>query len=332
VDLPGQDLKRRDLRGGEDGPIRVGVSSCLLGSEVRFDGGHKRERYLTDVLADHFEWFPVCPEVELGLGTPREPVQLERANGGIRMRGVESQRDHTRAMRRLAAARLREIERADLCGYILKSRSPSCGLERVRVYGPGGTATKTGRGLFAEAVKNRLPNLPVEEEERLRDPEVRDNWIERVFAYRRLRTLFADRPSRRRLAAFHAAHELQLRAHSPGHHRSLDRLIASGKKTPPGELRERYCREFMEALARRATRRRHQSVLRRALGHLRGSLDASTSRQLRERVEAYGAGRVPLIVPITLLRHHVERLAIERLAGQVYLDPDPRESMLRNRV
>ena len=315
-----------------DLPIRVGISSCLLGEEVRFDAGHKRDRYLTDVLADYFEWVPVCPEVELGLGTPREPVRLERDGDEVRMRGIDSRTDHTRAMQRFSARRARELEAEGLAGYVLKSKSPSCGMERVRVYGRKGMPMKTGRGLFAEALQARFPHLPVEEEGRLHDPHLRENWIERVFAYRRLQALFSSRPSRGKLVAFHTGHKLQLLAHSPSHYRSLGRLVAEAKATPPGELRERYCREFMEALTRRATRRRHQNVLQHALGHLRGGVDAATSRQLHELMEDYGAGLVPLVVPITLLNHYASRLEIDYLNGQVYLDPHPRELMLRNHV
>jgi len=311
--------------------IRVGISSCLLGAAVRFDGGHKHDRYLTGLLGDHFEWVAVCPEVEAGLGTPREAMRLEREPDGVHLRAIRSRDDHTHTLKRLVSARVRELERADLCGYVLKSKSPSCGMERVRVYGPG-SIQRNGRGLFAQALSERLPNLPVEEEGRLNDARLRENWIERVFAYRRLRLLFAAKPGRGRLVAFHTAHKMQLLAHSPSLYRSLGRLIAAAKDTPLRELRERYCCEFMEALSKPATPRRHQNVLQHALGQLRGVVDAATSQQLHDLMEEYGAGLVPLVVPITLLRHHVERLEIDSLAGQTYLDPHPRELMLRNHV
>lgn len=312
--------------------IRVGISTCLLGEPVRFDAGHKHDRYLTDVLGDHFEWVPVCPEVEAGLGTPREAMRLEKEPDGVHLRATKSRDDHTSALVRLSSSRVRELERADLCGYVLKSKSPSCGMERVRVYGPSSMPQRNGRGLFAQVLLERFPNLPVEEEGRLNDARLRENWIERVFAYRRLRSLFATRPSRGKLVAFHTSHKLQLLSHSPALYRSLGRLIAAAKDTPPSELRDRYCREFMEALSRQATPRRHQNVLQHALGHLRGVVDAATSRQLHDLMEEYGAGLVPLVVPITLLRHYVDRLEVEYLAGQTYLDPHPRELMLRNHV
>jgi uncharacterized protein YbgA (DUF1722 family)/uncharacterized protein YbbK (DUF523 family) len=304
----------------------------LLGEAVRFDAGDKRDRYVTEVLGEHFDWVPVCPEVELGLGTPREPVRLELESGAIRMRGIDSRDDHTRAMRRFASVRARELTRADLCGYVFKAKSPSCGMERVHVHRARGVPRKAGRGLFAEALMERLPNLPVEEEGRLNDPELRENWIERVFAYRRLRSLLATRASHGRLVEFHEEHELQLLAHSPGRSRNLGRLVARAKGVPPGELRERYSKEFMEILTRRATRRLHRNVLLHALGRLRGAIDSATHRRLHERIEEYGGGLVPLIVPITLVRHLAERLDIEYLAHQTYLDPHPRELNLRNRV
>jgi uncharacterized protein YbgA (DUF1722 family)/uncharacterized protein YbbK (DUF523 family) len=313
-------------------PLRVGISTCLLGEEVRWDGGHKRDRYLTDVLADYFEWVPVCPEVELGMGIPRPPVRLEDGDGGPRMVDPKSGRDWTDAMRRHAGRRTRGLEELDLCGYVLKRGSPSCGMERVRVYGKGGMPRRDGVGLYAEALLARFGSLPVEEEGRLHDPHLRENWIERVFAYRRLRSLFAGRFTRGRLVAFHTAHKLQLMAHSLTHYRSLGRLVAEAKSVPPAELRERYMREFMEALTRRATTKRHVNVLQHALGHLRGRIDAAASRSLHACIEDFGAGLVPLVVPISMLRHYTELVGIEYLAGQVYLEPHPKELMLRNHV
>lgn len=312
--------------------IRVGVSSCLLGEEVRWDGGHKRDRYLTDVLAPYFEWVPVCPEAEVGMGIPRPPVRLERAGDGVRMVDPKSGKDWTTAMERHSARRVRGLEARGLSGYVLKRGSPSCGMERVRVYGKGGMPRRDGVGLFARTLRERFGNLPVEEEGRLNDPTLRENWIERVFAYRRLQGLFEGRVTRGRLVAFHTAHKLQLMAHSPVHYRSLGRLVADAKKIAPGELRARYATEFMEALERRATRKRHVNALQHALGHLRGRADPAASRSLHACIEDYGAGLVPLVVPISMLRHYTELLGVPHLAGQIYLEPHPKELMLRNHV
>jgi len=314
-------------------PIRVGVSTCLLGQEVRWDAGHKRDRFLTDVLAPYFEWVPVCPEVEVGMGIPRRPVRLVRGEGGEpRMLEPTSGRDWTRAMQGYTKKRLRGLAALELCGYVLKSGSPSCGMERVKLYGAGGMPEKSGTGLFAAELLRRFPGLPVEEEGRLHDARLRENWIERVFAYRRLRSLFAGRPSRGRLVAFHTAHKLQLLSHSETHYRALGRLVADAKQTHEAELRERYQAAFMEALARPATPKRHVNVLQHALGHLRGRVAPGVSRELHDLVGDYARGLVPLVVPLTMLRHYVHQLEISYLAGQIYLDPHPKELMLRNHV
>ncbi len=316
----------------DDAPIRVGISSCLLGQKVRFDGGHKRDRFLTDVLAPYVEWVPVCPEVELGMGIPRESIRLVRRDDEVRLVAERSGSDHTRAMQRFAARRVRQLDELELCGYVLKKDSPSCGMERVRVYGEKGMPRKDGRGAFAAVLQDRCAQLPVEEEGRLNDPRLRDNWIERLFAYRRLRSLFGARWRRGDVIAFHTAHKLQLMAHSPDHYRRLGRLVAEVKKLPRAGFRERYQATFMEGLRQIATRRRNVNVLQHVLGYFRGALDPGSSREIHGLVEDYRRGLVPLVVPITLARHHVRRLGVGYLAGQVYLEPHPKELMLRNHV
>jgi uncharacterized protein YbgA (DUF1722 family)/uncharacterized protein YbbK (DUF523 family) len=313
-------------------PLRIGVSTCLLGQSVRWDGGHKRNAFLVDQLGPFVEWVPVCPEVELGLGVPRETIRLERGATGVRLVAPRSGTDWTERMQRLCARRVRALARLDLCGYVLKKGSPSCGMERVPVARQRGMPEKNGRGVFASALIDAAPSLPVEEEGRLADPRLRENWIERVFACRRLRSFLADRWTLASLVQFHTAHKLQLSAHSPSHCAALGRLVAGAKALPRAALRERYEAGFMEALARPATSRRHVNVLQHALGHLRRRLDAADRRELAASIDDYGRGLVPLIVPITLLRHHVGRLRLDSLAGQVYLDPHPRELMLRNHV
>jgi uncharacterized protein YbgA (DUF1722 family)/uncharacterized protein YbbK (DUF523 family) len=316
----------------DDAPIRVGISSCLLGQEVRFDGGHKRARLLTDVLAPYFEWVPVCPEVELGMGVPRETVHLVRAAGDFRMLGTRSRRDWTEAMHAYAERRVRALGKLDLCGYVLKKDSPSCGMERVKVRDAKGLARRDGRGVFAEALLAAHPELPVEEEGRLEDAALRESWIERVFACRRLRSLFEGRFSLGRLVAFHTAHKLQLLAHSPDAYRALGRLVAGAKRMERAELRRRYEGGFMRALAVRATRRRHVNVLQHCVGHFRERLDAGTRAALAAEIADYQRGLVPLVVPVTMIRHYALRLGVAYLAGQVYLEPHPKELMLRNHV
>ena len=316
----------------DDAPIRVGISSCLLGRAVRWDGGHKRDAFLTEQLAPFVEWVPVCPEVEIGMGVPRETIRLVAAGADRRLVAERSGTDWTERMRAWSRRRIRALEAQDLCGYVLKKDSPTCGMERVRVWNARGMAERRGRGLFAEALIAAGESLPVEEEGRLSDPRLRENWIERVFAYRRLRSCFAERWSVGRLVAFHTAHKLQLLSHSPQHYAELGRIVADAKALGSEAVRERYGRGFMSALRHLATPRRQVNVLQHVMGHFRGLLDDRDRRELAGLIEDYGRGLLPLIVPITLIRHHVRRHGIDYLEGQVYLEPHPKELMLRNRV
>jgi uncharacterized protein YbgA (DUF1722 family)/uncharacterized protein YbbK (DUF523 family) len=317
---------------GDDATVRIGISTCLLGKPVRWDGGHKRDAFLTDQLGPFVEWVPVCPEVEIGMGVPRETIRLVEREGERRLVAERSRTDWTDPMRVWAGRRVRELEALDLCGYVLKKDSPTCGMERVRVWNAKGMAEKRGRGLYTEALIAGAPALPVEEEGRLADPRLRENWIERVFAYRRVRSLFAGRWTRGDLVAFHTAHKLQVLSHSPRHYTDLGRLVADAKEIGRAAVRERYVQGFMDALRHLATPRRQVNVLQHVLGYFRRRLDERDRRELVGLVEDYGRGLVPLIVPITLVRHHVGRLGVEYLAGQVYLEPHPKELMLRNRV
>jgi uncharacterized protein YbgA (DUF1722 family)/uncharacterized protein YbbK (DUF523 family) len=313
-------------------PIRIGVSMCLLGEKVRHDGGHKRDQYLTHTLAEFFEWVPVCPEVEVGMGTPREAIHLVQLSGEVRLVGRQSGADHTDAMRSYARRRVEQLASQNLSGYILKKDSPSCGLDRVRLHHGHGRVTRSGRGLFAAALADRFGNLPIEEEGRLCDPRLRENWIERVFAYHRLQMLWATRWRVGDLVAFHTSHKLVLLAHSPQAFQQLGRLVAASKTLPRGELRECYEREFMAALTKLATRGRHTNVLQHMVGYFRDQLDDASRRELLGCIEDYRRSLVPLIVPITLVAHYVRRFDVEYLKGQVYLNPHPKELALRNHV
>ena len=313
-------------------PIRIGISSCLLGQKVRFDGGHKRDAFLVDTFGAFVEWVPVCPEVELGLGTPRESLRLVRKDGLVHMVNTKSGRDITVEMRRWSRARVDELSKESLAGYVLKKDSPSCGMERVKVYGESGMAEKNGRGFFAEALMERFPRLPVEEEGRLSDPRLRDNFVERVFAYVRLRELFRARWTTGDLVRFHTAHKMALLAHSPQMYEELGRLVATAKTLTRGDVETRYRELFMDALAKMATARKHTNVLQHMLGHFKDLLDADEKQELLGSVEDYRLGLVPLVVPLTLIKHHVRRHKVAYLAGQVYLDPHPKELMLRNHV
>jgi uncharacterized protein YbgA (DUF1722 family)/uncharacterized protein YbbK (DUF523 family) len=311
-------------------PIRIGISACLLGQEVRFDGGHKRDRFLTGTLGRFVEWVPVCPEVEAGFGTPRESMRLVADGTHIRLVTIGGA-DVTDRLERYAGRRVDHLAEEQLSGYVLKKDSPSCGMERVKVYGARGVPRRSGRGLFAAALRSRLPFLPIEEEGRLSDPALRDNFIERVFAYRRLLDAFGPRWTLAGLVRFHTAHKLTLMAHAIPAYRTLGQLVARAKSLPRAEVQARYTAGFMTALEAIATRRRHTNVLQHMAGYFK-TIDAGSRAELRSTIEDYRRGFVPLVVPITLLRDYVRRHGVSYLAGQVYLDPHPKELMLRNQI
>jgi uncharacterized protein YbgA (DUF1722 family)/uncharacterized protein YbbK (DUF523 family) len=312
--------------------IRIGISACLLGQSVRFDGGHKKDPFLTGLLGRFVEWVPVCPEVECGLGTPRESMRLVRDAQGVTLLTVRTKVDLTRRMHAFARSRAAAIAADDLCGFVFKKDSPTCGLTRVKIYDPNGSPTRTGQGLFAAAVVTACQDLPVEEEGRLSDPRLREAFIERVFAYRRLRTLFAGSWSLASLVAFHTAEKLILLAHSTDGYRRLGRLVATARTLSRADLERRYRSGFMAALARPATPGRHANVLQHMAGYFKDCLDAGSKSELLSAIDDYRRGLVPLVVPITLLRHHVRVHEVSYLAGQRYLEPHPRELMLRNHV
>jgi uncharacterized protein YbgA (DUF1722 family)/uncharacterized protein YbbK (DUF523 family) len=313
-------------------PVRVGVSACLIGAAVRFDGGHKRDDFLTDALGKFVEFVPICPEVEIGLGVPRPTLRLVRENGETRLLTKDTGVDHTEVMLGFAARRAEGLACEDLSGYVLKKDSPSCGMERVRVYGADGLASRTGRGLFARVLLERYPNLPVEEEGRLKDFRLRENFIERVFAYRRLSVFFRSRWTYGGLVAFHTAHKLQLMAHAPAACSELGAMVAGARTLAREEMRERYENAFMRALRIPATRARHVNVLQHALGYFRDRIGRASRDELLGLIEDYRHGLVPLVVPITLVRHYVRLYDIGYLKGQYYLEPHPKELMLRNHV
>jgi uncharacterized protein YbgA (DUF1722 family)/uncharacterized protein YbbK (DUF523 family) len=317
---------------GQGPPIRLGVSSCLLGQEVRFDGGHKRDRFITDLLGRFVEWVPVCPEVEVGMGTPRPALRLVGGGDGPRMVEIKSGVDHTEAMQRFSLRRVRALRSLELCGYILKKDSPSCGMTRVKLYGGEGMPRREGRGLYASALMEAYPNLPIEDEGRLNDAALRENFLERVFAFRRLGELFRGRWTRGQVVAFHTAHKLQLMAHSTVAYRELGRLVAASKQLAGAEFRREYENGFMAALAHLASRGRNANVLHHAAGHLKKRLDSAARNELAQLIDDYRRGLVPLVVPITLIGHHVRRHEIDYLNGQVFLEPHPKELMLRNHV
>ncbi len=321
-----------DQGGGEVRRLRLGVSSCLLGARVRFDGQHKRDAFVAETLSRFFDFVPVCPEAAIGLGIPRQPVRLVRVGDEVRALGVrDAALDVTDALRQFGQQSAASM--TDIAGYVLKSRSPSCGMERLKVYDTAGQPLRpVGAGLYASAFREIQPLLPMEEEGRLGDPALRENFIERVFVYQRWRDLVAEGLTPGRLVAFHARHKFQILAHNQAAYRRLGRLVAQAGTLPMSELSQTYATELMAALSRVATPRQHANVLQHLAGYLRPYLDSGDRGELAGLIDDYRRGLVPLIVPITLLNHHFRRHPHPYVSEQWYLAPYPAELMLRNRV
>ena len=314
--------------------IPLGVSSCLLGNPVRYDGGHQRDRYITDTLAPYFSFVPVCPEVESGLPVPRETMRLVAAEGEpVRLITSRTAQDLTEQMESWCRQRVEELASEELCGFIFKKDSPSSGLHRVKLYHPSGQSSRReGRGLFADAFVGRFPLIPVEEEGRLNDAHLRENFIERVFALKRWRDFLSEDPDYRALIQFHTAQKLLMMAHDPSKYQAMGRLVAQGKEVPRDELLSTYGRLYLQALQSFATVKKNTNVLQHILGYFREHLTSDEKAELLEILEDYRAHQVPITVPLTLVKHYIRKYGIAYLQGQVYLSPHPAELMLRNHV
>ena len=311
-------------------PVLIGVSACLLGEKVRFDGNHKRDTYICDTLGEYFQFVPVCPEVAIGLGVPRPTIRLIGDPQAPHAVGVlNPELDVTSKLQQYSRRAARELPM--LSGFLLKSKSPSCGMERVKIYQDKGVP-KLGRGLFAQALIQARPLLPVEEEGRLGDPALRENFIERVFAYHRWRQLEQQGVTPARLVDFHARHKLVLMSHGAEYYRALGRLVADAGKDAIKSRARQYIEAFMDALRHPATRKRHANVLQHLMGYLKKSLDGADKSELLALIDAYRLGQIPLIVPVTLLKHHFRRHPHSYVEQQIYLEPHPKELMLRNHI
>jgi uncharacterized protein YbgA (DUF1722 family)/uncharacterized protein YbbK (DUF523 family) len=312
--------------------IKIGISSCLLGNPVRYDGGHKWDRFITDTLGRYLDFVPVCPEAETGLGIPREAMRLVGDPDRPRLVTIRTGIDLTERMVRWAKIRLEALEAEDLCGFIFKSDSPSSGMERVKVYGENGVPVKKGIGIFARLFMERFPHLPVEEEGRLHDPALREHFIESLFVFKRWRELLNRKQGRGGLVAFHARHKYLLLAHSPKHYQELGKWVARGKEVAPPFWYSRYQERLFEALRQKATLKKQVNVLLHLLGYFKKELSADEKQEVLEIIDGYGKGAVPLIVPVTLINHYVRKYDQSYLADQYYLHPHPLELQLRNHV
>jgi uncharacterized protein YbgA (DUF1722 family)/uncharacterized protein YbbK (DUF523 family) len=312
--------------------IKLGISTCLLGENVRYDGGHKLDRFLTDTLGQYVEYVPVCPEVECGLPIPRESMHLEGDPEFPRLVTSRTKQDMTERMARWAKRRVVEMEGEGLYGFIFKSDSPSSGMERVRVYNKKGMPVKKGIGMFARIFMEHFPLLPVEDEGRLHDPELRENFIERIFILKRWREALTQKESRGIVVNFHTKHKLLILSHSPKHYQTMGKLVAKAKELPIRELYQQYQTILMEALQLKATPKKHANVLQHMMGYFKEQLSADEKQELLEVIDHYRQEYIPLIVPITLIQHYVRKYNQPYLKQQVYLNPHPLELQLRNHV
>jgi uncharacterized protein YbgA (DUF1722 family)/uncharacterized protein YbbK (DUF523 family) len=316
-------------RWGMEGTFKIGISSCLLGNEVRWNGGHKLDKYLTHTLGKFVEYVPVCPEVEAGFGVPRESFRLVGDPDKPRLVTFKSKTDHTDRMVSWAEKRVRELEKEDLCGFIFKSDSPSSGMIRVKVYNEKGMPHKVGVGMFARAFMAHFPLIPVEDDGRLNDPLIRENFILQIFTMKRWRDKLARKKGMGKLVDFHTRNKLLLLSHSPKHYRQMGKLVAEGKKMAIGDLYDQYQQLLMEAVKLKTTHKKNINVLQHLMGYFKKQLSSDEKQELLEVFDHYRRELVPLVVPITLINHYVRKYDQPYLKDQTYLNPHPVELKLR---
>jgi len=312
--------------------LKVGISKCLLGENVRYDGGHKLDRFLRDTLGQFVEWVPVCPEVECGLSVPREAMRLVGDLDNPRLLTQKTVIDHTERMQSWAKKRVKALAEEGLCGYIFKIGSPSSGMRDIKVYNEKGYAVKKGVGLFARIFMDTFPLMPVEDDGRLHDPALREKFIERIFVFQRWQELFKNNRTVAGLVEFHAQHKLLIMAHSHKAVSVLGSMVAHAKGQDKDVLFNEYIATLLDCLKLNSTVRKNTNVLQHIMGYFKKHLTHDEKQEALEVIEQYHKGYVPLIVPITLLQHYVRKYEIGYLKQQHYLHPHPNELMLRNHV
>jgi uncharacterized protein YbgA (DUF1722 family)/uncharacterized protein YbbK (DUF523 family) len=312
--------------------IKIGISTCLLGENVRYNGGHQLDRFIRDTLGAYVQFVPVCPETECGLGIPRESMRLVGTVESPRLVTSRSGVDHTDEMLAWSKARLDQLEKEDLSGFVFKKNSPSSGLYRVRVYGKKGQPNRIGRGIFARAFTERFPLIPVEEDGRLHDARLRENFIEKIFTQKRWRDACDGGRRMGVLVDFHTRQKLLILSHSQAHYRQMGRLVAEGKKKGLAKLYREYEGLLMAALNLKTTVKKNLNVLQHIMGYFKKQITADEKQELLEIFDAYRNEHVPLIVPITIINHYVRKYRQPYLAQQTYLNPHPLDLKLRNHV
>jgi uncharacterized protein YbgA (DUF1722 family)/uncharacterized protein YbbK (DUF523 family) len=312
--------------------IRLGISTCLLGENVRYNGGHKLDHFLRDTLGQYIEYVPVCPEVEAGFGVPRETMHLEGSVDSPRLVKSRSKTDHTDQMLNWARKRVKQLEKENLCGFIFKKDSPSSGLMRVKVFNDKGMPEKKGVGLFARQFVDHFPLIPVEEEGRLHDPQLRENFIEQIFTLKRWRDSLLKDQGISGIVDFHSKNKLLLMAHSPEHARRMGKLVAAAAQKDREEFCREYEKELIDALRLKATVKKHVNVLQHIMGYFKKQLSSDEKQELLETFDRFKAGYLPLLVPITLLNHYIRKYDEKYLSQQTYLNPHPIELKLRTYI
>ncbi|MCA1792614.1 MAG: DUF523 and DUF1722 domain-containing protein [Desulfobacteraceae bacterium] len=311
-------------------PIKIGISSCLLGNLVRYDGGHSHDRFLTQTLGLFTEYVPVCPEVECGMSTPRDSLRLVGDPENPRLVTRKTGEDHTAQMHQWIQKKLPALEKENLCGFIFKSKSPSSGLYRIKVYGDDNKVKNNGVGLFARAFIRHFPRIPVEEAGRLNDPKLREHFIENIFSFQRWRNFLENLPTLGKLVAFHTENKLLILSHSQDMYRQMGKLVARGKDLPPSELFEAYEQLLIKSLDLKTTPKKNINVLQHAMGFFKTDLTGDEKQELLTSFSHYRDGYVPLIVPLTLIKHYVLKYDQPWLKSQTFLNPHPFELKLRN--
>ncbi|MBN2442235.1 MAG: DUF523 and DUF1722 domain-containing protein [Spirochaetales bacterium] len=312
--------------------IRIGISSCLLGNSVRYDGGHKQDRFITDTLSAWCEFVPVCPEVECGLPVPRESMRLVGTKENHRLLTIKTRTDHTPRMTSWANKRLKELEKEDLVAFIFKTKSPSSGLRSIKVYSPGGNVVSvSASGMFAEAFTRHFPDIPVEDEGRLHDMALREKFIETIFVLQRWRDK-VKRGKPKDLIEFHSRHKYTFMAHHPELLRGLGKIVASIGTADFADLKAAYMNDMLKLLATRKTVKKNYNTLLHINGYFKNNLERDETAELKEQAERYYQELVPLIVPLTLIRHYARKFKQEYLLSQYFLDPHPIELGLLNHV
>lgn len=310
--------------------IKIGISGCLTGMKVRFDGQGLRPQLINELFSEFFDYVTFCPEVEMGMSIPRETIRLEKQEEEVRLVAPKSNTDHTDGMKTFADNKVAALAELDISGYIVKRGSPSCGFERIKIYNKDKIPAMNGVGMFTEKLIERFPLLPIEDEGRLNDIRLREHWVERVYAYERLKAFLRLKPSRGDIVKFHTNSKMQLMAHHPVKYRQLGKDVAEQHKQVTDEFLVHYENSYMEIMKHQASVKKHADVLYHLMGFFKKDIDSSEKQELVEVIEKYRTGMIPLVTPLTLINHYIKKYPVQWVCDQTYLTPYPEELLLRS--